>query len=73
MACVRSLTLPEAQWAVCAATSLRRLRNGLPIRPYVSITSGMNSLCTAAAAALYLLFFYVSRFAMGPSLGAELP
>ena len=49
------------------------VEEGLPILPYVSITSGMNSLCTAAAAALYLLFFYVSRFAMGPSLGAELP
>ena len=24
MACVRSLTLPEARWAVCAATYLRR-------------------------------------------------
>mmetsp|Transcript_14249 Transcript_14249/g.62026 ORF Transcript_14249/g.62026 Transcript_14249/m.62026 type:complete len:249 (+) Transcript_14249:1947-2693(+) len=71
MACVRSVTLPEARWAVCAATSLRRLRNGLPIRPYVSITSGMNSLCTAAA--LYLLFFSVSRFMMGSPLGAELP
>ena len=37
MACVRSLTLPEVRLAVCAATSLRKLRNGLPILPYVSI------------------------------------
>ena len=44
MACVRSLTLPEARLAVWPATSLRKLRNGLPILPYVSITSGMNSL-----------------------------
>ena len=29
MACVRSLTLPEARWTVCAATPLRRSRNGL--------------------------------------------
>ena len=42
MACVRSLTLPEARLAVCAATSLRKL-NSSPILPYVSITSGMNS------------------------------
>ena len=73
MACVRSLTLPEVRLAVCAATSLRKLRNGLPILPYVSITSGMNSLCTAVAAALYLLFLSVSRFMMGSLLGAELP
>ena len=73
MACVRSLTLPEVRRAVSAATSLRKLRNGLPILPYVSITSGMNSLCTAVAAALYLLFLSVSRLMMGSLLGAELP
>ena len=28
MACVRSLTLPEARWAKCAAAYLRRSRNG---------------------------------------------
>ena len=61
MACVRSLALPEARLAVCAATHLRRLRIGLSIRPYVSITSVISSLCTAAAATLYLLFFSVSR------------
>lgn len=55
------------------ATSLRRLRNGLLVRPYVSNTSGKFPLCTAAAAALCLPFFVVSRCLMGSPLGIVLP
>ncbi len=69
---LRSL-VDVARGSVCAPASLRKLRNGLPIRPYVSITSGMKSLFTARAASLYLPFFSATRFAMGSPVGAALP